>query len=234
MNIIYRFVDYLNYESCFGSNAEIDVIIPSLTNKKCRDITDRQNVNTTPYKININSKNKILVEYESIKPIMLLNTDVMNGTGKALFLNKVVKISKIYSNEKIEEMSEEIEDYLSNNYENIITNDFNSIINNSSNTNYFYRTSIHDDNEDTQGILVKTSDIIGNEILLEMEIMKRYLKGEIKKENYDEYLLHLKELINNLNYEFEQDYVEDYFYRIDNFDINQEDDNIKDDNIVNE
>lgn len=231
MNPIYRFVDYINFESCFGSNGEIDVIIPSLTNKNCRDITDRQNVNIPPYKININPNNKILVEYVSIKPIMFLDTDVINGTGKALLLDKVVKISKIYSKEKIEELSEEIEDYLTDNYENIITNDFNSIINNSNNTNYFYRTSIHDDKEDTQGILVKTSDIMGNEILLEMEIMKRYFKGEIKKENYDEYLLHLKELINNLNYEFEPDYVEDYFDRIDNFDINQEDDN---NNNVNE
>jgi hypothetical protein len=230
MNSIYRFVDNLNFESCFGLNNEIDVIIPSLNNKNCRDITDRQNVNIAPYKINVNSNNIFLVEYISIKPIMLLESDVINGTGIALLLDKTCKILKVYSNDKLEDKLDEIVDYLSIDYENIITNDFYSIINNVDNVNYFYRTSLHDDKEESQGILVKSNNIMANEILLEMEIMKRYLKGEIKRSNYDEYVLHLKELINNLSYDFEPDYVEDYFERIDKFDINEEEEYIKEDN----
>jgi hypothetical protein len=122
---------------------------------------------------------------------------------------------------------EEICDYLSIDYENIITEDYLEIINNSSNDNYFYRTSLHDDKEETYGVLVKSSNIMANEILLEMEIMKRYLKGEIKRSNYDEYVLHLNEFINSLSYEFEQDYVDDYFERIESYDINEEEEDNK-------
>ncbi len=228
MNSIYRFVDNLNFESCFGLNEKIDVIIPSLTNKKYRDITDRHNISPSlPLKNNINSNNIFLVEYVSIKPTLLLTSDVINGTGIALLLEKTCKISKIYSKEKLEDKLEEICDYLSIDYENIITEDYLEIINNSSNDNYFYRTSLHDDKEETYGVLVKSSNIMANEILLEMEIMKRYLKGEIKRSNYDEYVLHLNEFIKSLSYEFEQDYVDDYFERIESYDINEEEEDNK-------
>jgi hypothetical protein len=223
MKPIYRFVDYLNFESCFGANAEINVIIPSLSIKKYRDITDRQNLKidkALPFTINQFSKSKFLVEFISNKPILFKDTNITNLAGTAIFLEKVSKIGKIYSMDRIEEMSDELQGYLSEDYENILVEDFADI--NIDIGNFFYRTGLHDDDEDTQGILIESSEIMGNEIILEMEILKRYAKGEIRRENYDDYLTNLRELIDNLNNNFELDYVEEYFDTIDSYRIDVE------------
>jgi hypothetical protein len=223
MKSVYRFVDYINFESCFGANSEIEVIIPSLSIKKYRDITDRQNlkIDKAPaFRINQFFKGQFLVEFVPNKPLLMKDTDVMNFTGTAIFLEKFSKIGKIFSMKKLENISDEVEVYLDKKYENVIIENFEDIT--IEYGNFFYRTGIHDDVDDTYGILVESSEIMGNEIILEMEILKRYLRGEIRRENYDDYVMNLRELIDNLNDNFELDYVEDYFESIDSYRIDDE------------